>query len=115
MIPHAHNSTGSTPLGGAVFPAIILTRADQASIDAALPVLQRHTPDIKIIPADPTQWRALIDRGNVDFLWAGAPVLYESLLRKGYLAPMPHVPELRQLPERVGNIPLKRVLTSSPP
>ncbi len=39
----------------AVFPAIILTRADQASIDVALPVLQRHIPDIKIIPADPTQ------------------------------------------------------------
>jgi ABC-type Fe3+ transport system substrate-binding protein len=100
-------------LAGAVFPATILTRADQASIDVALPVLQRHIPDIKIIPADPTQWRALIDRGGVDFLWAGAPVLYESLLREGYLAPMPDVPELRQLPERVGNIPLKRVVNGS--
>ncbi len=39
----------------AVLPAIILTRSDQASIDMVLPVLQRHIPDIKIIPADPTQ------------------------------------------------------------
>jgi ABC-type Fe3+ transport system, periplasmic component len=67
-------------LAWVVFPATILTRADQASIDVALSVLQRHIPDI-IIPADPTQWRALIDRDGVDFLWAGAPVLYESLLR----------------------------------
>jgi len=115
LIPHAHNSTGSTPLGGAVFPATILTRADQASIHVALPVLQRYIPDIKIIPADPTQWRAIIDRGGVDFVWAGAPVLYESLLKEGYLAPMPDVPGLRQLPESVGNIPLRRVLTSSSP
>ncbi len=100
-------------LVAAVFPTTILTRADQASIDVALPVLQRYIPDIRIIPADPTQWRALIDRGGVDFLWAGAPVLYESLLKEGYLAPMPDVPELRQLPERVGNIPLKRVVNGS--
>jgi ABC-type Fe3+ transport system substrate-binding protein len=77
--------------------------------------LQRYIPDIKIIPADPTQWRAIIDRGGVDFVWAGAPVLYESLLKEGYLAPMPDVPGLRQLPESVGNIPLRRVLTSSSP
>ncbi|MFZ8811438.1 MAG: hypothetical protein ACO2PN_25460, partial [Pyrobaculum sp.] len=51
-------------------------------IHVALPVLQGYIPDIKIIPADPTQWRVLIDRGGVDFLWAGAPVLYESLLRR---------------------------------
>ena len=100
-------------LVAAVFPTTILTRADQASIDVALPVLQRYIPDIRIIPADPTQWRVLIDRGGVDFLWAGAPVLYESLLKEGYLAPMPDVPELRQLPERVGNIPLKRVVNGS--
>jgi ABC-type Fe3+ transport system substrate-binding protein len=49
----------------------------------------------------------------VDFLWAGAPVLHESLLREDYLAPMPDMPELRQLPERVGNIPLKRVINGS--
>jgi hypothetical protein len=52
-------------LAWVVFPATILTRADQASIHV---VLQRYIPDIKIIPADPTQWRALIDRGGVDFL-----------------------------------------------
>ncbi|ACB39880.1 ABC transporter substrate-binding protein [Pyrobaculum neutrophilum] len=89
--------------------ATVLTRADQASIDAALPILQRHLPDVRVIPADPTQWRGLIDRGGVDFLWAGAPLLYESLLREGYLAPMPDVPELREMPERAGGVPLKRV------
>ncbi|MCU7786798.1 ABC transporter substrate-binding protein [Pyrobaculum sp. 3827-6] len=96
-------------LAALALSATILTRADQASIDAALPLLQRYLPDVKLVPADPTQWRALIDRGGVDFLWAGAPVLYEALYREGYLAPMPDVPELRQLPERLGDIPLKRV------
>ena len=96
-------------LAALALSATILTRADQASIDAALPLLQRYLPDVKLVPADPTQWRALIDRGGVDFLWAGAPVLYEALYREGYLAPMPDVPELRQLPERLGGIPLKRV------
>ena len=92
-----------------VFSATILTRADQASIDAALPVLQKYLPDVKLIPADPTQWRALIDRGGVDFLWAGAPVLYEALLKEGYLTPMPEVQELKNLPDSVGNIKLKRI------
>jgi hypothetical protein len=55
-------------LAWVVFPATILTRADQASIHVALPVLQRYIPDIKIIPADSTLWRALIDKGGVDFL-----------------------------------------------
>jgi ABC-type Fe3+ transport system, periplasmic component len=100
-------------LAVAVFSATILTRADQASIDAALPTIQKYIPDVKVIPAEPTQWRALIERGGVDFLWAGAPVLYEALLNEGYLAPMPDVPELRQLPERLGNIPLKRVVNGS--
>ncbi|MEZ0320087.1 MAG: ABC transporter substrate-binding protein [Pyrobaculum sp.] len=86
-----------------------MTRADQASINAALPTLQKYFPDVSIIPADPTQWRALIDRGGVDFLWAGAPVLFEALLKEGYLAPMPDVPELQKLPEKIGNIPIKRV------
>ena len=35
------------------------------------------------------------------------------MLREGHLAPMPDVLELRQLPERVGNIPLKRVVNGS--
>jgi len=95
------------------FSVTIVTRADQASIDRALPVLQRYFPDVKIVPADPTQWRALIDRGGVDFLWAGAPVLYEALLREGWLAPMPNIPELQALPEKLGNIPLKRVVNGS--
>jgi hypothetical protein len=64
-------------LVAAVFPTTILTRADQASIDVALPVLQRYIPDIRIIPADPTQWRALIDRGGVDFC-GPAPRCYTS-------------------------------------
>ncbi len=88
-----------------VFSTTVVTRADPASIDVALPKLREHFPDIRIIPADPLQWKALIDRGGVDFLWAGAPVLYESLYRDGYLAPMPPLPEV---PDRVGNIPLKR-------
>jgi ABC-type Fe3+ transport system substrate-binding protein len=78
-----------------------------------LPILQRYLPDVRIIPADPTQWRLLIDRGGVDFLWAGAPVLYEALLKEGYLEPMPDVPELRQLPDKLGNIPIKRVVNGS--
>jgi hypothetical protein len=82
-------------LTAVVFSATILTRADPASIEAALPIFQRYLPDVRIIPADPTQWRLLIDRGGVDFLWAGAPVLYEALLKEGYLEPMPDVPELR--------------------
>lgn len=92
-----------------VSSATVLTRADQLSIDAAYPILRKYIPDIRIIPADPTQWRGLIERGDVDFLWAGAPVLYEALLREGYLAPMPDVPELRQMPERAGGILLKRM------
>ncbi|MFZ8809617.1 MAG: hypothetical protein ACO2PN_16130 [Pyrobaculum sp.] len=78
-----------------------------------MPVLQRHLPDVRIIPADPTQWRLLIDRGGVDFLWAGALVLYEALLKEGYLEPMPDVPELRQLLDKLGNIPIKRVVNGS--
>jgi ABC-type Fe3+ transport system substrate-binding protein len=100
-------------LTAVVFSATILTRADPASIEAALPILQRYLPDVRIIPADPTQWRLLIDRGGVDFLWAGAPVLYEALLKEGYLEPMPDVPELRQLPDKLGNIPIKRVVNGS--
>ncbi|MEM0462793.1 ABC transporter substrate-binding protein [Pyrobaculum sp.] len=96
-------------LSALALSATILTRADQASIDAALPVLQKYIPDVKIIPADPTQWRTLISRGEVDFLWAGAPVLYEALLKEGYLSPMPDVPELGQVPDKIGNIQLKRV------
>ncbi len=82
-------------LTAVVFSATVLTRADSASIEAALSIFQRYLPDVRIIPADPTQWRLLIDRGGVDFLWAGAPVLYEALLKEGYLEPMPDVPELR--------------------
>lgn len=96
-------------LAALALSATILTRADQASIDAALPVLQKYIPDVKIIAADPTQWRALIDRREADFLWAGAPVLYEALLKEGYLAPMPDVPELQKMPDKVGSIQLKRV------
>lgn len=92
-------------LASIVYSTTIVTRADQASIDAVLPILKERFPDVRIIQADPLQWRALIDKGGVDFLWAGAPVLFESLYREGYLAPMPDIPEV---PDRVGNIPLKR-------
>lgn len=89
-----------------IFATTIITRADPASIDVALPILREYFPDVRIINLDPVQWRAFIERGDVDFLWAGAPVLYEALYREGYLAPMPDMP---QVPEEVGGIRLKRV------
>ncbi|MFN3804513.1 MAG: ABC transporter substrate-binding protein [Pyrobaculum sp.] len=93
-------------LAASVFPTTILTRADPASIDVALPILRSHFPDVRILNVEPVQWRAIIERGEADLLWAGAPVLYEALYREGYLAPMPDLP---QIPEVAGGIRLKRV------
>ncbi|MEM0469169.1 MAG: ABC transporter substrate-binding protein, partial [Pyrobaculum sp.] len=45
------------------FSTTILTRADAVSIQTALPIIQKYIPDVNIIPADPTQWRSLIEQG----------------------------------------------------
>ncbi|MEM0370915.1 MAG: ABC transporter substrate-binding protein [Pyrobaculum sp.] len=90
------------------FSTTILTRADAVSIQTALPIIQKYIPDVNIIPADPTQWRSLIEQGVADFLWAGAPVLYESLYKEGYLAPLPNITELNLVPDSFGDVFLKR-------
>jgi len=69
--------------------------------------------DIKWVPAGPTLWVDVINRsGDIDVAWGGGPVLFDTVHRAGFLAPLNSDDVkaiLKEIPDEIASVPMKRI------
>lgn len=72
---------------------------------------QYNIEDIRFIPAAGPLWVSFIEKGGIDVGWGGGPTLFDSLVKKGMLAPIDDpllLNVLNKIPDDIRGVPMKR-------